>query len=87
MDKARFFGLLASFFTLIGLIALLSAGSHFPVHQWPYEAFQGLVFALAWGFGFSVGISYLVSTVFVLLLLVFAFVMGVKLSRCVFRDK
>jgi uncharacterized membrane protein len=85
MDKARVFGFLASFFTLIGLIALLSAGSHFPVYQWPYEAFQGLVFALAWGFGFSVGISYLVSTVFVLLLLIIAFITGTKASRCVLK--
>ena len=85
MDKARVFGLLASFFTLIGLIALLSAGSHFPVHQWPYEAFQGLVFALAWGFGLSVGLSYLVSTVFVLLLLIIAFITGTKASRCVLK--
>ncbi|MDD9173858.1 hypothetical protein ERW49_09650 [Aliivibrio finisterrensis] len=85
MDKAQFFGLLASFFTLIGLIALLSAGSHSPVYQWPYEAFQGLVFALAWGFGFSVGISYLVSTVFVLLLLIIAFITGTKASRCVLK--
>ncbi|MDD9157611.1 hypothetical protein PVK64_15675 [Aliivibrio sp. S4TY2] len=85
MDKARISGLLASFFTLIGLIALLSSGSHFPVYQWPYEAFQGLVFALAWGFGFSVGISYLVSTVFVLLLLIIAFIAGTKASRCVLK--
>ncbi|KAB2824734.1 hypothetical protein [Aliivibrio finisterrensis] len=85
MDKARVFGVLASFFTLIGLIALLSSGSHFPVYQWPYEAFQGLVFALAWGFGFSVEFSYLVSTVLVLLLLIIAFITGAKASRCVLK--
>lgn len=87
MSKTTIFGLIVSFFTLIGLIAILSVGSHFPVYQWPYQAFQGLVFSLAWGLGLSTGISYLVSAVLVLVLLAIAFVVGVKLSRCVFRDK
>lgn len=87
MSKVTIIGLIASFLALISMITLLSIDSHFPFYQWPYEAFQGLVFSLAWGFGFSVGLSYLVSAVFILVFLAIVFAIGSTISRCFFERK
>ena len=84
MNKARVIGVLTSLLTSIGLIHLLAAASQAPVVQWPYEAYQGLVFTLGWGFGVPESISYLVAAVLVISVLVVCYLLGHKLAQCVF---
>lgn len=84
MNKARVIGSLTSLLALLGLIYLLASDSQAPVIQWPYEAYQGLVFTLGWGFGVPESISYLVAAVLVMAVLIVCYLIGHKLARCVF---
>ena len=83
MNKARAVGILTSLLALVGLIYVLASDSQTPVIQWPYEAFQGLVFTLGWGFGVPANMSYLVSAVLVIVVLVVFYLIGHTLARCV----
>ncbi|PQJ90144.1 hypothetical protein [Aliivibrio sifiae] len=87
MNKATIMGLFTSVLGLIGLIAALSIGSHFPIYRWPYDVFQGIAFSLAFGLGFSDTISYAVTIVLVFLVTVTFFTIGTKLSRFLFSFK
>lgn len=87
MNKATIMGMVMSFLGLIGLIIAMSLGSHFPIYQWPYEAFQGIAFALSFGLGLSVIISYVVTCVLFVIVASVFFMLGAKLSRCLFRTK
>ncbi|OCH38332.1 hypothetical protein [Aliivibrio fischeri] len=86
MKRATLFGLLASLLGLVGVIWLLAGGSHFPVYQWPYEALQGLVFSVVWGFGLSVLMGYVVSLLIVFVVLIACFSIGSKLSDILLGD-
>ena len=66
---------------------VLVAGANLAVIQLPYEAFQGLVFLFVWGFGFPVVLSYAVSGLCVVAVLLFGFAAGYKLWRWVFYNK
>ncbi len=66
------FGIVASLLGLSALIFTLMDGSHFPVIQWPYEAYQGLVFSFVWGFGVSATVGYLLSILVFIGVAVFA---------------
>ena len=87
MNKATIMGLFTSVLGLIGLIAALSIGSHFPIYRWPYDAFQGIAFSLAFGLGFSDTLSYVVTIILVFLVTVTFFTIGIKLSRFLFSFK
>jgi len=86
MNKVRGFAVLTSLLALVGLIYLLASGSQAPVIQWPYEAFQGLVFTLAWVLGLPASISYLVAAFVVMIVLVVCFLIGHKFARCLFAS-
>lgn len=86
MNKVRGFAVLTSLLALVGLIYLLASDSQAPVVQWPYEAFQGLVFTLAWVLGLPESISYLVAAFVVIIVLVVCFLIGHKLARCLFAS-
>lgn len=87
MNKATIMGMVISFLALIGLITAMSTGSHFPIYQWPYEAFQGIAFSLSFGLGLPVSISYAVTCVLFVIIASVFFMLGAKLSRCLFRTK
>lgn len=87
MNKAIITGFFTSLLGLIGLIAALSIGSHFPMYRWPYDAFQGIVFSLAFGLGFSETVSYAVTSAFIFLIAIIFFIIGAKLSRFLFGFK
>ncbi|NIY85188.1 hypothetical protein [Vibrio hepatarius] len=86
MIRHNLIGFLLSFFVLITLIFVMMDGTHFPLLQWPYEAFQGLVFSFVWGFGVSTTIGYFFSILVVATVLVVSFALGHKLSRCFGRN-
>lgn len=81
MNKQTILGLLTVALALLGLTFLLTSDSHFPLSQWPYEAFQGLVFSLVWGFGVSTAVGYTYSVLIVLSICVVSFAIGHKLAR------
>ncbi|KOO16758.1 hypothetical protein AKJ18_01425 [Vibrio xuii] len=81
MNKNVLFGILASLLGLTGLIFLLASDSHFAISQWPYEAFQGLVFSFVWGFGVSTIVAQVYSCLVVITVAVVSFAIGHKLSR------
>lgn len=87
MNKAKVFAVLVSLLGLVGLIRLLTAHADYPISQLPYEAWQGLAFSLAWGFGVPESIVYWVSALFVATLLVVFFLLGSKFWRCVFSGR
>ncbi|EPA9953687.1 hypothetical protein [Vibrio cholerae] len=79
MNRSSIFGIVASILGLAALIFTVMDGSHFPVIEWPYEAYQGLVFSFVWGFGVSATVGYLLSIlvfigVAVVMVVVFEFV-------------
>jgi len=81
MNKNVLCGILAALLGLTGLIFLLASDSHFAISQWPYEAFQGLVFSFVWGFGVSTIVAQVYSGLVVITVAVVAFAIGHKLSR------
>ena len=85
MNKAKIFGILTALLGLGGLIVLLVKDAHFPVSQWPYEAFQGLLFFFSWVFGFSESTSHWVSAIFIMLVSAFCFWLGYKIYRFIFK--
>ena len=87
MIRHNLIGFLSSLFALVGLIFVMMDGSHFPLLQWPYEAFQGLVFSFVWGFGVSITIGYFFSIMVAVTVLVVSFALGHKLSRCFGRNR
>jgi len=87
MNIATIFGVLTSLLGLSGLIFVLVGDSHFPVSQWPHEAFQSLVFSFVWSLGVRDSVGYLASAIVVIVVLVVCFAIGYKLSRCVFSGK
>lgn len=86
MIRHNIIGFLSSLFVLSTLIFFMMDGSHFPLLQWPYEAFQGLVFSFVWGFGVSITIGYFFSIMVVVTVAVVSFALGHKLSRCFNRN-
>ncbi|WP_047047000.1 hypothetical protein [Vibrio mexicanus] len=74
-------GLMAALLSLLALSYLMSSDSHFPIYQWPYQAFQGIVFSLVWGFGVSTTIGYLYALFIVVCVAVLAFACGHKIYR------
>ena len=87
MNKATITGVFVSLFGLMGGISALSVGSHFPIYRWPYEAFQGIAFSLAFGLGFSDNESYAVTCVVIFLVAIIFFMLGIKLSHFLFDFK
>ncbi|MDD9194661.1 hypothetical protein PVK62_02280 [Aliivibrio sp. S3MY1] len=87
MNKATIMGMIISFLGLIGFITAMSIGSHFPIHQWPYQVFQGIAFSLSFGLGLPVIISYTVTCVLFFIVASVFFMLGAKLSHCLFRTK
>lgn len=81
MKKETLSGLVLSLLGLLGLIYLLAGDSHFPLIEWPYQALQGLVFSLVWGFGVSPAIGYSYAILLVVALCVICFALGHKLAR------
>ncbi|MVB16769.1 hypothetical protein D6V29_18725, partial [Vibrio cholerae] len=80
MNRSSMFGIVASLLGLAALIFTVIAGSHFPVIQWPYEAYQGLVFSFVWGFGVSATVGYLLSILVFIGVAVVCFAVGHKIS-------
>ena len=87
MNKATITGVLVSLLGLMGGISALSIGSHFPIYRWPYEAFQGIAFSLAFGLGFSNGTSYVVTSILIFIVAIIFFMLGTKLSNILFDIK
>ncbi|RTZ16593.1 hypothetical protein EJ063_07290 [Vibrio aquaticus] len=81
MNRHSFSGLITSLACLMACIYLLASDTHFPVIQWPYEAFQGLVFSLVWGFGVSATVGYVYATLITVTLVTISFAIGHKISR------
>ncbi|NOH80511.1 hypothetical protein F0231_12245 [Vibrio sp. RE86] len=81
MNRHSIVGTCTALLGILGLIFLLSGDSHFPIHQWPYEAYQGLVFSFVWGFGISPTIGHLYSVFVIVTVTVLSFAIGHKLSR------
>lgn len=81
MNRANLVGLLFTFASLAGAIFLLAADSHFTVIQWPYEAFQGLVFSIVWGFGVSATIGYVYAILITLTIAIVSYAIGHKVGR------
>ncbi|MEP3563136.1 MAG: hypothetical protein ABJM19_15840 [Marinobacter sp.] len=86
MKRSILFGIFSSFIGLICLVLLFAAGSNLPVSQWPFEAFQGLVFTLVWGMGVPESLGYLVSGITVLMVLAVFFAAGKRLSRLFLKN-
>lgn len=86
MTKARVSGVLVAVIGLLGLIYFLVSGANFPLTQWPYEAFQSLVFSIVLGFHASTSIAYIVSGMVVVTVLVVCFAVGHKLARCIWSQ-
>ncbi|EGR1045565.1 MULTISPECIES: hypothetical protein [Vibrio] len=84
MNRSTMFGIMASLLGLAALIFTVMDGSHFPVIQWPYEAYQGLVFSFVWGFGVSATVGYLLSILVFIGVAVVCFAVGHKISRSMF---
>ncbi|MBJ6138142.1 hypothetical protein [Marinobacter litoralis] len=80
MNRSILFGICSSILGLIGLIFLFTASSNLPVHQWPVEAFQGLVFTLVWAVGVPESLAYPAAALSVLAVLAVLFVVGKKAS-------
>lgn len=87
MNTARLFAILTALLALTGLIYILAADSQAPITHWPYEAYQGLVFTLGWGFGVPENLAYVVAALVVISVLVACYVFAYKLARCVLRLK
>ncbi|EEX92641.1 hypothetical protein VIOR3934_04619 [Vibrio orientalis CIP 102891 = ATCC 33934] len=87
MNKHIYFGSFTSLLGLLGLIILLTSDSHFPIAQWPYEAFQGLVFSFVWGFGVSTLVGHIYTIFVIVTVLVVSFAIGHKLSRLITRNQ
>ncbi|WP_394125725.1 hypothetical protein [Vibrio hepatarius] len=86
MNKHNIFGSFTSLLGLFGLVMLLVSDSHFPILQWPYEAFQGLVFSFVWGFGVSTLVGHLYAVLVIVTVMVVCFAIGHKLSRLLTRN-
>lgn len=81
MSRENFTGLLFVLISLADMTYLLAGDSHFPLLQWPYQAFQGLVFSLVWGFGVSTTVGYVYSVLITVTIAVISFAIGHKLAR------
>lgn len=81
MHRSILFGIFSSILGLIGLILLFTASSNLPMHQWPLEAFQGLVFSLVWAVGVPESLGYFAAALSVLIVLVLLFVAGRIISK------
>ena len=81
MRKDVVIGLFCMVFSLLGVIFVLAGDSQTPVSHWPLEAFEGLVFSLAWGLGLSDLNAIVLSLMLINLFAFIAFVVGRQLSR------
>ena len=81
MSKANLTGVIFAVLSLIGFTYFMVAGTHFPIQQWPIEAYQGLVFSIVWGMGVSPTIGYVYAALIVLTLVIVNFAIGHKLAR------
>lgn len=81
MSKSRVFGVMVSLAVLCGLIYWLNVGSHYPVIQWPYEAYQGVAFFFAWALGVPESLSYVVAAGAVIIMLSLCFWVGQTVFR------
>lgn len=87
MKKETLSGLVASLIGLFGLIYLLAGDSHFSVVQWPYQALQGLVFSLVWGFGVAESVGYAYAILLTVAVCIICFAIGHKLARLVVNSR
>lgn len=81
MSRHCIVGLLSSVFSLSALVFSIMNGAHFPLLSWPYQAYQGLAFSFAWGFGVPAVIGYVFSIVVAVTIASVSFALGHKLSR------
>ncbi|MFM2590295.1 hypothetical protein [Vibrio sp. TBV020] len=81
MNKNVWVGILTALLGLVGLIFLMAAESHFPIVQWPYQAFQGLVFSFVWGFGVSAVVGHIYASFVVITVAIVSFAIGHKIAR------
>ncbi|MDV2378850.1 hypothetical protein Q5N41_10680 [Vibrio cholerae] len=84
MNRSSMFGIVTSQLGLVAITFTVMDGSHFPVIQWSYEAYQGLVFSFVWGFGVSATVGYLLSILVFIGVTVVCFAVGHKISRSMF---
>ncbi len=80
MNRHTTTGVLFSLLSLSTLVYIMMNGSNMSLLRWPYEAFQGLAFALVWGFGISVVAGYSTAIIFVMSVVIGSFLLGRKLS-------
>lgn len=78
-------GVLTTLFGLASVSYLLVADADFVLIEWPYEAFQSLVFSIVWGFGVSKTVGYVYSALIVTTIAVVSFAIGHKLHRLVVK--
>lgn len=73
-------GLLFATSLISALIFLLAGDSHFPVTQWPKEAYLGLVFSVVWGGGVMASVAYVFSAMFFITVAVVGYAIGYKVG-------
>ncbi|MEF1227381.1 hypothetical protein QTO05_11520 [Vibrio fortis] len=75
-------GLLVAISLVSALIFLLAGDSHFPVTQWPKEAYLGLVFSVVWGGGVMASVAYVFSAMVFVTVAVVGYAIGYKIGSC-----
>lgn len=73
-------GLLVAVSFVSALVVLLAGDSHFPVTQWPKEAYLGLVFSVVWGAGVMATVAYVFSAMVFVTVAVVGYAIGYKLG-------
>jgi uncharacterized membrane protein len=76
-------GVVSALLVLGSVSYVLVADANFALYQWPYQAYQSLVFSIVWGFGVSTHVGYAYSALVLLSIAVTAFAIGHKLYRVV----
>ncbi|NOH98823.1 hypothetical protein [Vibrio sp. 99-70-13A1] len=80
MNFKVIFGIVSVLCGLFGASYLIVGGSHFPMSQWPQEAFQGLIFTIVWGFGVSKFVASAFSLLVFFTVGVVSYAIGFKLA-------
>ncbi|MGF1692283.1 hypothetical protein [Photobacterium kagoshimensis] len=81
MNRMIASGVFGGLVPVFSLILLLAGDSHFPAIEWPFEAFQGLVFSLVWGLGISQYLAYFISAMLFITLFAIGYAIGCKIYR------
>lgn len=76
-------GVVSALLALAGVSYVLISDANFVLYEWPYQAYQSLVFSIVWGFGVSTHIGYAYSALVLVSIAVIAFAIGHKLYRLV----